>query len=61
MSDMTAQIKRLEAIEDIRTLIFDYAYYLDMNYTKELAELFTDDCSVVYGPGFGAEGLGTKP
>jgi 3-phenylpropionate/cinnamic acid dioxygenase small subunit len=59
MSDeaLKAQVKRLEATEEVRTLLFDYAYFLDMNYTKELAELFTDDCSVVYGPGFGAEGI----
>lgn len=57
MSDVSAQIKKQEAIQDIHTLIFDYAYFLDMNMTKELASLFTDDCSVVYGPGFGAEGI----
>lgn len=57
MSDMTAQLTGLQAIEDIRTLLFDYAYYLDMNFTEELGGLFTDDCSVIYGPGFGAEGI----
>lgn len=50
-------VEMLQASEDIRTLIYDYAFHLDMNQTKELAALFTDDCSVSYGPGFAAEGM----
>jgi 3-phenylpropionate/cinnamic acid dioxygenase small subunit len=41
----------------IKDTLYDYAYYLDMNYTEELAQLFTDDCYIAYGPGFGAEGI----
>ena len=50
-------IEMLQASEDIRTLVYDYAFHLDMNQTKELAALFVDDCSVSYGPGFGAAGM----
>lgn len=56
-TDIAARIERLEATEQIHTLLFDYAYHLDMNETEELAALFVDDCSVIYGPGFGAEGI----
>src|SRR6267154_359884 len=49
-------VSQLIAREQIRDLIFEYAFHLDMNHPKELAELFVDDCTVVYGPNFGAEG-----
>lgn len=42
--------------EHIRTLLFDYAFHLDMNHPAELAALFTEDCEVIYGPDFGAVG-----
>ena len=38
-------------------MIYEYAFHLDMNHPDELAELFVDDCEVVYGPDFGAEGI----
>jgi hypothetical protein len=40
--------------EEIKRLIYDYAYHLDMNHPDELADLFVDDCEVIYGPNFGA-------
>jgi uncharacterized protein (TIGR02246 family) len=49
-------VDQLLAAEEIRRLIYDYAFHLDMNHPEELADLFVDDCEVVYGPGFGAEG-----
>jgi ketosteroid isomerase-like protein len=52
-----ARVERLEAMEAIRTLLSDYAFHLDMNQTTDLVALFVDDCSVIYGPGFGAEGI----
>lgn len=55
--EMQARLERLEAAEQIRDLLSDYAFHLDMNETDALAALFTDDCSVIYGPGFGAEGI----
>jgi hypothetical protein len=56
-ADISARLDRLEAMEQIQKLLFDYAFHLDMNQTEELAALFENDCSVSYGPGFGAEGL----
>lgn len=55
--DIGFSVKQLEAREMIRDLLYDYAYFLDMNLTAELASLFVEDCSVSYGPGFGAEGI----
>jgi ketosteroid isomerase-like protein len=49
-------IRQLVDAEDIRKLIFEYAFHLDMNHPKELADLFVEDCVVIYGPNFGAEG-----
>ena len=49
-------VDQLLAAEEIRRLIYDYAFHLDLNHPEELADLFVDDCEVVYGPGFGAEG-----
>jgi len=58
MSDASRDpaIQRLIDSEDIRRLVFDYAFHLDMNHPAELANLFVDDCEVVYGPNFGAVG-----
>lgn len=47
----------LTAVNAISRLLFDYAYYLDMNQVPELADLFVDDCLVNYAPGFGAHGI----
>lgn len=41
----------------IERLLFDYAYYLDMNMPTEMASLFVDECVVSYAPNFGAEGI----
>ena len=41
----------------IERLLFDYAYYLDMNLPDKMAELFDDVCVVNYAPNFGAEGI----
>ena len=49
-------IRQLIDSEEIRKLIFDYAFHLDMNHPKQLADLFVEDCVVIYGPNFGAEG-----
>jgi len=51
------QIQNIIDTQAIERLLFTYAYHLDMNQTKELAALFTEDCEVIYGPdGFGAKG-----
>jgi ketosteroid isomerase-like protein len=54
MSTMDA--RNLADREDIRRLIADYAFHLDMNQPEELVSLFVEDCEVSYGPGFGAVG-----
>lgn len=55
-SKSNKDVQQLIKAEEVRRLLFDYAFCLDMNHTKELAELFCEDCEVIYGPGFGAEG-----
>ena len=51
------RLQQLIDAEEIRRLIYDYAFHLDMNHPDALAALFVDDCEVVYGPTFGAEGI----
>jgi ketosteroid isomerase-like protein len=59
MATQTTDTRLQELIdaEEIRRLIYDYAFHLDMNHPDDLAALFVDDCEVVYGPTFGAEGI----
>lgn len=54
-SESTAARQEKDA-DQIRRLIYDYSYHLDMNHPGELADLFVEDCEVVYGPNFGAVG-----
>lgn len=56
MQDDTA-LRRLLDERAIERLLFDYAYFLDMNMPERMAELFIDDCAVSYAPNFGAEGI----
>ena len=49
--------ERLMATKAIERILFDYAYYLDMNMPDQMAEMFTDDCIVDYAPNFGATGI----
>jgi ketosteroid isomerase-like protein len=58
LSETTARfVARLDAKETIRRLMYDYGYYVDLNDPDHIATLFTDDCSVTYAVGFGAEGI----
>ena len=59
MTTQTAdpQTQQLIDAEEIRRLIYEYAFHLDMNHPDELAALFVDDCEVIYGPTFGAAGI----
>jgi SnoaL-like domain len=41
----------------ITRIVYDYAYFLDMNMPEEMAALFVEDCEVSYAPNFGATGL----
>jgi len=52
------RLQQMIDAEEIRRVIFEYAFHLDMNHPNELAALFVDDCEVIYGPNFGAEGIG---
>ena len=52
----TTDIQRLIDASAIDRLIFDYAYYLDMNLPQQLIGLFVEDCEVTYGPNFRAKG-----
>lgn len=54
---MTEAMKIFMEERAIKRIIFDYAYYLDMNMPEKMAELFVDDCVVSYAPNFGAEGI----
>jgi ketosteroid isomerase-like protein len=51
-----SRVQKIEDADEIRRLIYDYAFHLDMNHPEELADLFVEDCEVVYGPNFGATG-----
>jgi ketosteroid isomerase-like protein len=51
------RLQQMIDAEEIRRVIFEYAFHLDMNHPNELAALFVDDCEVIYGPNFGAEGI----
>lgn len=57
MSITDARVDQLIATDEIQRLIYEYAFHLDMNHPDELAALFVDDCEVIYGPNFGAEGI----
>jgi ketosteroid isomerase-like protein len=57
MTTTTARVDQLIATDEIQRLIYEYAFHLDMNHPDELAALFVDDCEVIYGPTFGAEGI----
>ncbi|MDX6401874.1 MAG: hypothetical protein QOF27_2480 [Gaiellaceae bacterium] len=57
MTITDARVDQLIATDEIQRLIYDYAFHLDMNHPDELAALFVDDCEVIYGPNFGAEGI----
>ena len=55
--DQDKALARLLDERAIERIIFDYAYYLDMNMPERMAELFVDDCEVSYAPNFGAVGI----
>jgi hypothetical protein len=47
----------VEEERKIERLLYDYAYFLDMNQPEKMSELFVDDCEVSYAPNFGAVGI----
>lgn len=54
---VTEAVRRLVDQDDIKRVLFDYAYYLDLNDTEGMLSLFTADCVVAYGRGHGAHGV----
>jgi hypothetical protein len=50
-------ITRIAEERAIERIIFDYAYFLDMNQPENMVRLFVDDCEVSYAPNFGATGI----
>ncbi len=46
-------MRRLKDKSQIIDLVHRYSYYVDRRLYDELAELFTEDCVVDYGPGLG--------
>jgi ketosteroid isomerase-like protein len=50
-------VTRLNTIQEISELMYDYGYYVDINDADKLAALFTEDCTVTYAVGFGASSL----
>jgi ketosteroid isomerase-like protein len=57
MTITDARVDQLIAADEIQRVIYEYAFHLDMNHPDELAALFVDDCEVIYGPNFGADGI----
>ena len=55
--DRATAMERIIEERAIERLVFDYAYYLDMNMPEKMIELFVDDCEVSYAPNFGAKGI----
>jgi hypothetical protein len=49
-------LEQLVIKQQIQELLFNYAFFLDMNQPDDLAALFTEDCEVIYAPNFGAHG-----
>lgn len=41
----------------IERIVYDYAYYLDMNMPEKMIPMFVEDCEVSYAPNFGATGI----
>ena len=46
-------VRRLVDKDEIVDLVHRYSYYVDQKFYDEIAELFTEDCIVDYGPGVG--------
>ncbi|MFM6831392.1 MAG: nuclear transport factor 2 family protein [Novosphingobium sp.] len=55
--DHAKALDRIVEERAIERIVFDYAYYLDMNMPEKMIELFVDDCEVSYAPNFGATGI----
>jgi hypothetical protein len=54
------KVRRLEDKDEIVDLVHRYSYFVDRRLYDELADLFTEDCVVDYGPGVGPPVHGRK-
>ena len=59
-SDTERALRRLLDKDAIVELVHRYSYLVDHERPDELAELFTEDCVVDYGPGIGPPARGRK-
>lgn len=50
-------VQRLVDKDEIAQVLYDYANFLDLNETAQLAALFTPDCYIAYGADHGADGI----
>lgn len=55
--NLVIAVQALVDKDEIARVLYDYAYYLDLNETGKLLELFTQDCHIAYGPAHGADGV----
>jgi 3-phenylpropionate/cinnamic acid dioxygenase small subunit len=55
--NLVSAVQALVDKDEIARVLYDYAYYLDLNETDKLLRLFTQDCHIAYGPEHGADGV----
>ena len=55
--NLVSVVQQLADKDEISRVLYDYTYYLDLNETDKLLELFTPDCHIAYGPEHGATGI----
>ena len=58
--DLERDLRRLLDKDEIVDLVHRYSYFVDHQLHDQLAELFSEDCVVDYGPGFGPPVRGRK-
>lgn len=54
--NLVATVQRLVDQDDIKRVLFDYAFHLDAADPEKMLPLFTPDLHVAYGPSHGADG-----
>lgn len=54
--NLIATVQRLVDQDDIKRVLFDYAFHLDAADPQKMLPLFTKDLHVAYGPSHGADG-----
>ena len=59
-ADLEGAVRRLQDKDEIIDLVHRYSYLVDHQLYDQLAELFTEDCVVDYGPGIGPPARGRR-